>query len=177
MHENVERDFRLDTAKSMVKSDVFGTLFHCALSCVGVAVTFPALGLWLFFAAQACGAFKVSESTCYANLQQCLSSYLLHSNIISTTPWTCEKNHQTLCVCFQLLVLAMIWRYPQLYVTKRDAALVIMRLFDTVSSLIQTSALHEYRFPPELLPTQFYFRAYCIWFGAFFGCVGSHPSL
>ena len=71
----------------------------------------------------------------------------------------------------------MIWRYPQLYVRKRDAALVVMRLFDTVSSLIQTSALHEYRFPPELLPTQFYFRAYCIWFGAFFGCVGSHPTV
>ena len=106
VHENVERDFRLDTAKSMVKSDVFGSLFHCALSCVGVAVTFPALGSWLFFAAQACGAFKVSHTTCYANLQQCLSSYLLQYNFISTTPWTCEKSTKPYvcafsCWCWQ----------------------------------------------------------------------------
>ena len=60
VHESVERDFRLETSKSMVRSDHHGILIHCALSCVGVFVTRPTSGLSLYYTAQALGSFKVN---------------------------------------------------------------------------------------------------------------------
>ncbi|KAK9905808.1 hypothetical protein WJX75_006660 [Coccomyxa subellipsoidea] len=45
----------------MVRSDLYGILIHCALSCVGVFVTRPTSGLSLYYTAQALGSFKIIQ--------------------------------------------------------------------------------------------------------------------
>ena len=60
VHTNVEQRFRRDSARMLLKSDLYGILFHCVLTCFGVyAIGFPGGYVCLSIATHAVGIFKV----------------------------------------------------------------------------------------------------------------------